>query len=375
MRKLLSVLLAFAMIVLLVPAVFGASDAEIQAADNLHVLGLFQGTGTNPDGTPIYSLDRAPNRCEAVTMLVRLLGKEAEAESGTWGIPFTDVDSWAVPYVGYAYSNQLTFGTGSTTFDGKSSVTASQYLTFVLRALGYESGTDFQWNAAWELSDRIGLTDGEYSASSAFTRGDAARISLNALLIPLKDGSETLAGKLIREGVFSDAAFRTVLFTGTPALTAAPETAKPETAAPESSGVLDVLESEAYERILALKNQYPEGTPWTIRDMYHREPIGTGYPTFDAYGCLGFAMLVSDAAFGDIPYWRRDPGEFDYDSIRVGDILRIKNDTHSVVVLEKHDTHLILVEGNYEDIVHWGRVLSKEEAEKADYLLTRYQDN
>lgn len=365
MRRIISVLLAFAMVVCLAPAVFGASDAEIQAAEDLHALGLFQGTGTNPDGTPIYSLDRAPNRCEAVTMLVRLLGKEAEADSGTWRIPFTDVDRWAVPYVGYAYSNQLAFGTGGTTFDGKSSVTATQYLTFVLRALGYESGTDFHWNAAWELSDRIGLTNGEYSASSAFTRGDAARISFNALLIPLKDGKETLAQKLIREGAFSEAAFRTVFFEMIPALTAKPD----------PSDDMDVLEAEAYERILALQDEYPEGTPWTIRDMYHREPIGTGYPTYDAYGCLGFAMLVSDAAFGDLPYWRRNPGEFDYDSIRVGDILRINNDTHSVVVLEKHDTHLILVEGNYLDVVHWGRVLPREEAEKADYLLTRYQDN
>ena len=49
------------------------------AADALHTLGLFNGTGSNADGTPIYDLDRTPTRHEAVTMLVRLLGKESDA--------------------------------------------------------------------------------------------------------------------------------------------------------------------------------------------------------------------------------------------------------------------------------------------------------
>lgn len=50
-----------------------------QAAQNLYELGLFNGTGTDTDGNPIFDLDRAPTRHEAVTMLVRLLGKGEEA--------------------------------------------------------------------------------------------------------------------------------------------------------------------------------------------------------------------------------------------------------------------------------------------------------
>jgi len=116
-------------------------------------------------------------------MLVRLLGKEGEAKAGTWDIPFTDVADWAKPYVGYAYANGLANGTGATTFGGDSLVTASQYLTFVLRALGYSSDTDFRWDAAWELSDKLGITSGQYSATSAavFLRSDVAQISESAL--------------------------------------------------------------------------------------------------------------------------------------------------------------------------------------------------
>ena len=181
-----------------------AADAEAyNAADVLYDLGLFSGTGTKADGSPNFDLDRAPTRNEAVTMLVRLLGKEAEAKNGTWTIPFTDVDEWAKPYVGYAYANGLTSGTSATTFGGNSTISASQYLTFVLRALGYDSMVDFQWDKAWELSDRIGLTDGRYENAKDFLRGDVTIISRNAMDVKQKGSDQTLAEKLVAENVFS----------------------------------------------------------------------------------------------------------------------------------------------------------------------------
>ena len=85
-----------------------ASEKALHSADYLNSLGLFNGVGTGADGKPNYDLDRAPTRQEAVTMLVRLLGKEDEAVNGTWDMPFTDVDDWAAPYVGYAYAEGLT---------------------------------------------------------------------------------------------------------------------------------------------------------------------------------------------------------------------------------------------------------------------------
>ena len=192
-KKIISLLLAIVMVCSIIPTAFAASDEAVTAADALHELGLFNGTGTDANGKPIYDLDRAPSRAEAVTMLVRLLGKEEEAKGGNWNIPFTDVADWAKPYVGYAYANGLTSGTGATTFGGDATVTASQYITFVLRALGYESGTDFQWDKAWELSDKIALTDGRYNAESIeFTRGDVAIISNNALAAKLKDQEKVL---------------------------------------------------------------------------------------------------------------------------------------------------------------------------------------
>ena len=207
MKKLLPLLLVLIMLCCLGPAALAASQDAKASADTLHELGLFQGTGTNADGTPQYDLDRAPTRNEAVTMLVRLLGAESAAKDGSWDTPFTDVPDWAKPYVGYAYANGLTNGTGAATFGGSSLVTASQYLTFVLRALGYESGSDFQWDKAWELSDKLGITNGTYDANSAFVRGDVAKVSVAALAGALKDSDDTLADKLVRDGVFTRAAY------------------------------------------------------------------------------------------------------------------------------------------------------------------------
>ena len=183
MKRLFLGFLLIALLISLCPAAFATEDAAIAAADELNAMGLFTGTGTDEKGRPIYELDRAPTRHEAVTMLVRLLGKEAEAKAGNWDIPFTDVAAWAEPYVGYAYANGLTNGTSTTTFGGNDKVTATQYLTFVLRALGYQSGKDFQWDAAWDLTDRLGITDGEYSSknNSDFLRGNIVLISRDAM--------------------------------------------------------------------------------------------------------------------------------------------------------------------------------------------------
>lgn len=209
MKKLISIFFVLTMIMAMAMPASAADGEALVAAKSLHALGLFNGTGTDANGNPVFDLDRAPTRHEAVTMLVRLLGKDAEAKNGTWDIPFTDVADWAKPYVGYAYANGLTSGTSDTTFGGNKTVTTSQYLTFVLRALGYDSSTDFQWNKAWELSDEIGLTDGHYTANTKkFLRGDVTIISRSAMDVKQKDSNRTLADKLIKDGVFTANAYK-----------------------------------------------------------------------------------------------------------------------------------------------------------------------
>ena len=92
----------------------------------LSQLELFLGTGTG------FDLLRAPTRAESLTMLIRLLGKEEEALLSPLPHPFTDVPSWASPYVGYAYYYGITQGTGENTFGSNAAVTSAEFLTFVL---------------------------------------------------------------------------------------------------------------------------------------------------------------------------------------------------------------------------------------------------
>lgn len=181
MKKVLVCILCLALCISSVPGAFAANDEAVQAARQLYDLGLFRGVGTNGDGSPDFDLDRAPTRAEAMTMMVRLFMDENAALRENYDCHFKDVAGWARPYVGYAYEYGVTTGQSDTAFGGASPVSATEYLTFVLRALGYESGTDFQWDRAWELSDRLGITDGRYREGGDFTRGDVAIVSLSAL--------------------------------------------------------------------------------------------------------------------------------------------------------------------------------------------------
>ena len=334
MKKAISLLLILALLCAFAPAALAADETALAAADSLHALGLFNGAETDAEGKPVYELDRAPTRFEAITMLVRLLGKEAEAKAGTWDTPFTDLVPWAEPYVGYAYENGLTNGTGETTFSGSELVTATQYLTFVLRALGYVSGTDFRWDAAWELTDRLGIMHGEYNDGNnkSFLRADVALVSRSALAGARKEDGTPLAQKLIMEGVFTAELYESVM---------KGEGIEPAPAADEYSP------DTVYRKLIAMKEELPEGLPWSNNDEYvlkysYEENGRTINMTYYGYGCVAFALRVNSAAFGDLPIKTLERGQFTFEQLRPGDMLRINNDTHTVLVLEVREDSVVI---------------------------------
>ena len=200
--KSLALFLALMLVLGCVPA-FAVDDAAFAAAEHLHTLGLLQGYGTDEAGNVDYRLERIPNRAEALVMLIRLLGEEEEALACTEGTPFTDMEThWAKPYVAYAYAKGYTNGTGATTFSPTKNAEARMYLTFVLRALGYQDGVDFEYKTAWEKTDELGVTAGEYNADNNkdFDRGDMAIVSDYALSAAYKGEEYTLLEKLAEAG-------------------------------------------------------------------------------------------------------------------------------------------------------------------------------
>lgn len=168
-------------------------------ADSLHEMGLFQGTQNG------YDLDRTPTRAEAAVMLVRLLGKEAEAKALTYTAPFTDLKGWEKPYVQYLYSNGLANGTNRTTFNPTGKCTAQMYAVFLLRALGYSDTADFSYANAIETARQQGIYDTGIINVQNFLRDDAAAASYTVLSVSPKNSEGTLLDQLVSENAITEA--------------------------------------------------------------------------------------------------------------------------------------------------------------------------
>ena len=162
-------------------------------ADALHDMGLFQGTAQG------YELDREPTRAEAAAMLVRLLGKEAEAKELTYTAPFTDLQDWQKPYVQYLYDNGLANGTSASAFSPSRPCTAQMYAAFLLRALGYTDSADFTYENAIAAAKEQGIYDTGVIDTQSFRRDDVAAASYTALSAAPKNETGTLLNKLVEE--------------------------------------------------------------------------------------------------------------------------------------------------------------------------------
>lgn len=128
----------------------------------------------------------------------------------------------------------------------------------------------------------------------------------------------------------------------------------------------DITDENIREILYGLKADYPEGMKWTNDNYYSSSVLGGGL------GCAGFAFLCSDAVFGNLP---RTGTHSDFDAIRVGDYVRMNNDTHSVTVLEKRADSIVVTEGNYNSSIHWGREISRKSLEAGNFfVVTRYPE-
>ncbi len=205
---------AFAADVLLIAPNPNAVKATTVTADNaanaLHALGLLAGVGNNADGTVNFATEGSLTRAQSITQVVRFLGAEKDATSTTNAHPFTDLASWAVPYISYAYANGITAGVSATKFDGDSAMSDFAFLTAILRVLGYKDAEgDFVWNNPYDLAKSVGLIN-TTTADTTFTRGDAFVICYNALTAKVKSGDD-VATQLIAKGLFTKSQFNTVM--------------------------------------------------------------------------------------------------------------------------------------------------------------------
>ena len=195
MKRFLTLLFTTLLLSAALCATASASDFD-GVAKELSAIGMFRGTDSG------FELDRAPTRSEAAIMLVRLYGAEEEAaaayQAGKITHPFTDVGDTAAPYVAWLYQNGISKGTSATTF-GSGACSAQNYTVFLLRALGYEDGKDFQYADAASFAMTRGLFDVSM-LTGPFLRDDLAAVTYQALACDLADGSTYLLDSLIDSG-------------------------------------------------------------------------------------------------------------------------------------------------------------------------------
>lgn len=195
MKRIFTVLAAVLLLTAAMAVTASASDYDAVAED-LSAIGVFRGTSSG------FELDRAPTRSEAAIMLVRLYGAEDDAKTayaaGQLTMPFTDVGTTAAPYVAWLYENGIVNGVSATKF-GTGACSAKMYCAFLLRALGYQDGVDFQYADTLAFAQEKGFYD-PIQFSGTFLRDDLAAVTYQALGTDLKDGSAYLLKSLIDNG-------------------------------------------------------------------------------------------------------------------------------------------------------------------------------
>ena len=163
----------------------GSSYTDVADTDNVEAIEVLKAVGIMVgDEGGNFNPDQEVTRNEMAVIMSNLMAYNVATYANT--SPFTDVPSWAEPYVAACWTNGITAGTSATTFGGSDNVTTAQAALMVMKALGYfQYGSDF--GSDWQLAivsqgNRIDLfEDVDSNVRDAMTRNDVAQLVLNAL--------------------------------------------------------------------------------------------------------------------------------------------------------------------------------------------------
>ena len=142
--------------------------------------------------------------------------------------------------------------------------------------------------------------------------------------------------------------------------------------APATSSPSVLTEENVRNTIKSLRDKYPQGS---IYETPYRPNNPLDRPFSNCDHCAGWAMLCSDAAFGDLP-WRRVNNPR-WEDIRAGDVIVYKyadGSGHAIVVLEKTDELVRVTESSTDNKAVWSASYPRWWLEsQLDYSIrTRY---
>ena len=186
LKRALSLGLTAAMISgLMVMGSSAASYADVADTDNVEAIEVLEAVGIMiGDENGDFNPDQNVTRNEMAVVMSNLMEYNVATYKGT--SPFTDVPSWAEPYVAACYTNGITAGTSATTYGGDQTVTTAQAALMLMKALGYfQYSSDF--GNDWQLAtvaqgNKIDLfTNVNSGVKEAMSRNDVAQLVLNGL--------------------------------------------------------------------------------------------------------------------------------------------------------------------------------------------------
>ena len=198
LKRALSLALASVMVLGMTVVGTGASYTDVTSKQNQEAIEVLQAVGIMVgDNNGNFNPDQKVTRNEMAVVMSNLMDYRAATYAGT--SPFTDVPSWAEPYVAACWTNGITSGYTKTTYGGSDTVTTSQAALMLMKALGYfqyssDFGSDWQFSTIKQASKIDLFDDVDSGVRDAMTRNDLAQLVLNALKTPTveaeKDGQD-----------------------------------------------------------------------------------------------------------------------------------------------------------------------------------------
>ena len=252
-----------------------ADTDNVEAIEVLKTVGIMVG-----DESGDFNPDQNVTRNEMAVVMSNLMAYNVATYANT--SPFTDVPSWAEPYVAACWTNGITAGTSATTYGGSESVTTAQAALMLMKALGYfQYGSDF--GSDWQLAtvaqgNKIDLfQDVDSGVREAMTRNDLAQLVLNTLeagtVEAESDGSFSVGDVTFASGVKYN-----YITSGRSYAKAINDKLDTNNDATQSSGSIVELGEKLYNGDLTKENSGTDnfGRPATIWS-YKNDEIGT-YP-------------------------------------------------------------------------------------------------
>ncbi|MCL2002857.1 MAG: hypothetical protein FWG72_02495 [Oscillospiraceae bacterium] len=142
-----------------------------------------------------YELSRVTMRTEMFIIFVTILGVKDEASSAAGNHPFTDSPEWFDSYLAYLYDNNHTAGTGNNRFSPDDPGSVQQLAFILLKALGYQDGTDVTYATSVSDAVRLGVftqREMDILQSEEFTRDAMMYMTYYSLFAHYKNGVRVL---------------------------------------------------------------------------------------------------------------------------------------------------------------------------------------